>query len=349
MWTRKLVESGYIFVLIALILSIVAGCVLILVFGVNPIDAYAALLQGALGGPYQIGSTIIRMLPLIIGGLAVTISYKTGMFNIGGDGQIILGAMSSFIFCLVFADLPSFILIPVALIVGFLGGAMWAFIPGWIKINRDFSIVVTTLLMNYIAYHFLSYMVRGPIQAPDQFYARTQTIVEAARLPIIISQYRIHIGVPITIILVFLMFFLLWKTSLGFQFRTIGINLRAAKSAGLNVERLQMIAILISGGLMGLAGSIELLGSQYRMLDVFLYAIGYRCIAVAIVGQLNPFGVVVGAFFFAVLTSGANFMQMSTGIPVAIVTVFSAILIIFVISGLALKESVVSNLLRRNK
>ncbi|MCX6080305.1 MAG: ABC transporter permease [Chloroflexi bacterium] len=319
--------------LIAVVFALLVCGVLIFILGYNPINTYLALFDGALATPSAIGTTIIKSLPLLIGGLAVTIAYRAQIFNIGVEGQILMGGVFATLVGTSVVGLPAIVHIPLTLLAGMFGGMLWSFIPGWLKAMRGINEVIITLLMNYIAVLLLSWAVRGPLRLQGQEYAKTANILSSAELPILIPQLRLHPGIFIALILLVAGYWFLWHTVTGFNIRFVGANPRAAEASGINVKRTMLTAMLISGSLAGLAGAIHLLGSEHRMLESYLTGYGYDSIATALVGQLHPFGVLVAGFFFGGLRAGSNSMQVLEGIPVTLIYIIQALIILFILSS----------------
>ncbi|NPV77345.1 MAG: ABC transporter permease [Anaerolineae bacterium] len=318
---------------IAIAAALIVCGVLMLFMNFNPLLAYQALFESAIGNKSAIGTTIIKSLPLLITGLAVTIAYRTEIFNIGVEGQILVGGIFAIWVGTKVSGLPSFIHIPLCMIAGMAGGMAYALLPAWLKAKRGINEVIVTLLLNYVAALLLSWAVRGPLREPGQLYAKTAEIAETARLPILVPEMRLHPGIFIALILITLGYFFLWHTVPGFNIRFVGANQRAAEAAGINVPKTMMTSFLISGSLAGLAGTLHIIGTEYRMLESFLSGFGYDAIAAALVGQLHPLGVLLGGFFFGALRSGSNGMQISLGIPSTLIYVIQALIILFVLAS----------------
>ncbi|MCC6146425.1 MAG: ABC transporter permease [Anaerolineaceae bacterium] len=319
--------------LIAVAAALIVCGVLMLVMNFNPLLAYQALFESAIGNKSAIGTTIIKSLPLLITGLAVTIAYRAEIFNIGVEGQILIGGIFAVWVGTKVTGLPPFIHIPLCMIAGMVGGMAYAWLPAWLKAKRGINEVIVTLLLNYMAALLLSWVVRGPLREPGQLYAKTAEVAQTARLPILVPEMRLHPGIFIALILVVLCYFFLWRTVPGFNIRFVGANQRAAEAAGINVPKTMLTSFLISGSLAGLAGTLHIIGTEYRMLESFLSGFGYDAIAAALVGQLHPFGVLLGGFFFGALRSGSNGMQISLGIPSTLIYVIQALIILFVLAS----------------
>lgn len=338
-WIEGLQKAGLSFwkrlspPLVAIAAALIVCGVLMLFMNFNPLLAYQALFESAIGNKSAIGTTIIKSLPLLITGLAVTIAYRAEIFNIGVEGQILVGGIFAVWVGTKVTGLPSFIHILLCMIAGMIGGMAYAWLPAWLKAKRGINEVIVTLLLNYMAALLLSWAVRGPLREPGQLYAKTAEVAETARLPILVPEMRLHPGIFIALILIALCYFFLWHTVPGFNIRFVGANQRAAEAAGINVSKTMMTSFLISGSLAGLAGTLHIIGTEYRMLESFLSGFGYDAIAAALVGQLHPFGVLLGGFFFGALRSGSNGMQISLGIPSTLIYVIQALIILFVLAS----------------
>jgi general nucleoside transport system permease protein len=318
---------------LAMLLALLVCGVIIWVMGYNPIEAYFALVESSFGSKSAIGTTIVKSMPLIIGGLAITIAYRAKIFNIGIEGQIAIGGVFAAWATTTFTGLPSYLHIPLGMIAGIFGGMLYAFLPGLLKAKWNINEVIVTLLMNYVAVLLISWAVRGPLRAPGQLFAKSAQVVENAQLPILLTEFRLNPGIFIALVLLILGYFYLWHTVAGFNVRFVGANPRAAEAAGINVPRTILFTMLISGGLGGFAGAIHLQGTEHRLLETFMAGYGYDSIAAALVGQLHPIGVLFGAFFFGILRSGSIGMQISVGIPSTLIYIIQGITIVFILAS----------------
>ena len=311
-------------------------------------DAYRDLFTGSLGDPFVIGhaistghglgqaftpisETLLYASPLCVAGLAVGLGFRTGMFNIGGQGQLIAGAMAaSYVGFEI--DPPAIIHVPLCILAGFAGGAVAGFIPGFLKARTGAHEVIVTIMLNYV---FLDLLVLAlttqPFQQPHQANAVGRTIFGSAELPRIFGQnLRVNVGVFIAIACALGVSWLLRRGTLGFGFRVVGANQDAAKVAGINVRQATILVLVISGGLAGLAGMISLCGSDYFLSAGYGGTVGFDCITVALLGRNRPIGIVLGSLLFAALNVGGRYMQASTGIPLDLASVIQAIIVFFV-------------------
>ncbi len=307
--------------------------VLILALGQDPLKAYKALAVGSFGTVYDIANSLNRAAPLILVGLGVAIAFRGGVFNIGGEGQIMMGGIFASVVAVYITGLPIYIHIPLTLLAGFIGGAFWGFIPGYFYAKHGTNLIITTIMLNDIALGILSTLVKGPMVEPPGYYPQTPLVQPTAILPLIWEGTRLHAGLIIALIAAVVFYIILFKTPFGYEIRTVGENETAAKHAGINVFKNQIMLMLISGGLGGLAGTVEIIGAQYRLRALFLPNYGYEALAVAILAQKNPLGVIITGLLFGALKAGAGSMQRATNLPMSLVAILSGILILFVIAS----------------
>ncbi len=321
----------------AVLLGLLIGAVLITLYGKSPLVAYAALWEGAAGDLPSAGASLARAVPLTLAALGIALSFRAGVFNVGAEGQIFLAATASSWVGVHAAGLPGYLHLPLALAAGFIAGGLYALIPGWLKVRRGFNEIITSILLNYLATNFVSYAVHGPLKDPKGYAPQTAAVALTARLPRLLTGSELHSGVILALLAALVVYWVLYRTVLGFQLRAVGGNPEAAATAGIPVGRTVIAAMLLSGGIAGLAGSSEILGTQYRLLDSFATNMGYDAIAVALLGRLHPAGVLLAGLFFGALRNGAGGMQILTGIPVTIVSVIQAVVILCVLAGSYLK------------
>jgi simple sugar transport system permease protein len=277
------------------------------------------------------------MTPLLFTSLGVLVALKGGQFNIGGEGQIYFGALGSSLIGLFIQGLPAFIHIPLALFFGFIFGAVWGLIPGYLKAIKGVNEVITTLLLNYIAINFISYLVQNPLKAANAPSPYSELIAKTAQLPIILPQSLAHAGILLALITSVIFWILLEKTPLGYQIKTVGFNPIAARYAKISVEKTIMLVMSLAGGLAGLAGACEVMGLKYRLFEQVSPGYGFDAIAIAFLSRGNIGGVVLTSLFFASLRSGANIMQRSAGVPVTVVYAIQGFTVLFIAIALAVE------------
>lgn len=324
--------------ILAIAAALLVGAGLIAIAGINPLPAYSVLFTEALANYYGLGNTLTKMAPLLLASLGVLVALKAGQFNIGAEGQIYMGGLGSAIVGLTLHSLPAFIHISLALLAGFLLGALWGLIPGYLKAYRGVNEVITTLLLNYIAQNLVSYMVSGPLMEPKAPSPFSPTIDPTAQLPIILPQTQAHAGIILGLLATAILAFLLTRSPWGYQIETVGQNPIAARYAGLSVQRTILFVMALSGGLAGLAGSGEVMGLKYRLFENFSPGYGFDAIAIAFLSRGNLAGLVLISLFFAALRSGANVMQRSAGVPVTVVYAIQGLTVLFIAIGLVLER-----------
>lgn len=323
--------------LVAIVAALAVSAILIILAGVNPLDAYAAMLQGSVGSPSALAVTGVRMTPILLTGLAVAISFRAGLFNIGGEGQLYIGAAAASAVALVPVGVPPIIHIGLALLAGFLGGAGWILVPAYLRAYRGVSEVVTTLMLNFVGILMVSYLVDpaiGPMGERGASYAQSVLIEPTARLPILAPRTSLHAGLLIGVALAVGLYVLIRYTPFGFRLRMLGANPTAARFAGVHSARQMLLVMLLSGGIAGLAGAAEVMGLRHRLFDNFSPGYGYDGIAVALLASANPLAVIATAGFFGALRAGSSLMQQMTRIETSIILIIQALTILFVIAGL---------------
>jgi len=323
--------------IVAIASALLVGAILILIAGANPIAAYTALFQESLFDYFGFGNTLTRMTPLLFTSLGVLIALKAGQFNIGGEGQIYLGALGSTLVGLYFQGLPQFIHITLGLFAGFLFGAVWGWIPGYLKAIRGVNEVITTLLLNYIAMNLVSYLVQNPLLAPNAPSPYSPLIAKSAQLPML-PGHLTHSGIFLGLLIAVILWILLQRTPLGYQITTVGLNPIASGYAGISVHKTIILVMTLAGGLAGLAGSCEVMGLKYRLFEQVSPGYGFDAIAIAFLARGNVLAVVFTSLFFAALRSGANVMQRSAGVPMTVVFAIQGLTVLFIAIGLALES-----------
>jgi len=333
-------KKGGIISLIAVVLGLLAGALLILVTGNDPVEGFTYLFQGGLKDPERIGNTFATATPLILTGLSVAFAFRTGLFNIGAAGQMLFAGFCASAIGLTF-DLPTLILVPIMVIVAFIAGAAWAFIPGLLKARFNVHEVVSTIMMNWIAYWTVYYLV------PKYFKGSTETeskmLADAAtlKMPFLSNLFGgsyINFGLFIAVIMVIVVSFIINRTVLGYELKAVGYNRSAAEYAGISVNRNVILSMMISGGLAGLAGVVQFAGNASLIQIGVLPTEGFDGIAVALLGMNTPIGVFFSAIFFGLLYSGKGFMSAMTSIPPDIADVIIAIIIYFSATSILIKK-----------
>jgi simple sugar transport system permease protein len=313
-------------------------------------EAYVTLFTGALGSPSKIIAalrggdaleirravnpffeSLVRSTPYIFAGLAVSLGFRTGLFNIGVEGQIFMGGIFSVWVGYSFTGLPAYIHLPFAFIAGALGGALWGFIPGLLKAKTGGHEVINTIMMNYVAFRLTDWLLREPMKRPGSPNPLSPIIEDSARLPQFFQDpIRFHLGFFVALATAALVYWFLFKTKWGFDLRTVGANPRAARYAGMNIVKSTIVAMSLSGALAGMAGANELLGVNHHLSQSFSPGYGFDSIALALLGGNHPVGVVLSALLFGTLRNGATKMQAAAGIPIDIISVMQALILAFI-------------------
>ncbi|MEM7414068.1 MAG: ABC transporter permease [Gemmatimonadota bacterium] len=319
--------------LAAVALTGAVGSVLLWLGGFDPLAAGAALIRGSVGsGRVFFSITLVRSVPLILTGLAVALAFRAGVWNIGAEGQLYVGAIAATWVGLSWAGLPPVVLIPLVLSSSVLAGAAWALLPAVMRSRFGVGEVITTILMNFVGIHFAAWMVHGPMQESRGVFPQSDAIGEAARLPALVPGSRLHLGFGIALVLAGALAWMLRHTAVGFRLRATGTAPEAARIAGrIDTHRTVLLAFLVSGGIAGLAGGVDVSGVTFALYENLSPGWGYTAIAVALLAGLHPWAVVLTGVFFGALQAGAGAMQRDAGIPAAWVGVVEALVILAVL------------------
>lgn len=328
--------------IISILLGLVAGGILMLFIGSNPIEGYSYLLQGALKNLERIGNTFATATPLIFTGLSVAFAFRTGLFNIGASGQMLIGGLMASAVGLTY-DFSRPVLLALMILVGMLGGALWAFVPGLLKAKFNVHEVVSTIMMNWIAYWTVYYVIPGYFKG-EFLETESKKLSESAtlRTPWLTDMFQgsyINLGLFLGVIAVIIVAFIIDKTTLGYELKAVGFNRFAAEYAGMKVNRNIILSMLISGGLAGLGGVVLYTGNASSIQIGILPAQGYDGIAVALLGANNPIGVFFAAVLFGILYSGTGFMNAMTEIPPELANTIIAIIIYFAATSVLIERS----------
>lgn len=322
--------------IIAILLAFLVGAIILQVTGYSPLAAYGALLSGSFGDIFGIGQTFTQATPIIFTALAFLFAYKCGLFNIGAEGQFLVGAFVATLVGISFAELPSLIHVPMALLAAALAGSFWASVPAVLKTKLGAHEVITTMMLSYVALYLTGYFVNYPFKAPG-WVSQTVPVSPSAELPRILPPTQLSASLLIALALVVLTYYTLQKTTLGYEVRAVGLNPAAAENGGINVKRSMILAFLISGAIAGLGGAAEVLGVHMRFIEGFSPGYGWDGLAVALVGGLNPLGVLVAAVLFGALRSGGMAMTRATHVPLDIASIIQALVILFVAAPMLIK------------
>jgi ABC-type uncharacterized transport system permease subunit len=333
---------------IAILLALFIGALLIILVGMIgpaqtfdptlPVTAYAALLEGALGGPRAIANTLNAATPLILTGLSVAFGFRAGLFNIGANGQFLIGGFCAAVAGAALTGVPFPIAVVLALLAGALGSAVWGFIPGALKAWRGAHEVVVTIMLNSVAYLLLNLLASSPFKDPTATFPRTADVAVSSVLPIIWPDTRLHAGILVALATAVVVWFILFKTTLGFEIRTVGANASAARYAGIRPAFITILTMSVAGSLAGLGGSVEILGNTKNYPAEYIVNYGFDGIAVALLGRAHPFGVVGGALLFGALRAGSGSMQRAADIPADIINIVFGVILLLVAAQVVIQR-----------
>ena len=339
-WTQVAVPIA------AIVMALIVGAVIILVSELIipdhefdpwlPITAYVALFEGSLGSFNSVVNTLVATVPLVLGGLSVGLAFQAGLFNIGVLGQFLMGALGAVAAGVMLRSEPAIIAVPIALGAGLLGGAIWGFIPGFLKAVSGAHEVVTTIMLNYVAAAVLATVVSGPLALPGSPSPITADVGNAA-LPILLGRNG-HAGILVAILAVLIAAWLLRRATLLFEIRTVGANPEAARYAGMRPRRLIVLTMTLAGLVAGAAGAGEVLGVTLHMTASFGTTVGFDAIAVALLGRSNPFGIVLAALLFGGMRAGSGLMQIDAGVPRELIDVLQATILLFLVATPVLRR-----------
>jgi general nucleoside transport system permease protein len=324
--------------LTAVPLALLIGAGMIMALGVNPFEAYRAIAQGAFGNLSGFTQTLVKATPLLLVGLGVTIAFRGGVINIGGEGQILVGGLAATALAVSFPSIPGLILLPGCLIASVLAGAIWGGIPGTLKARLGVNEILSTVMMNAIAVQLANFFLRGPLIDPREIEAGTR-IAQSALLPTqvwltrLIPRTLLHTGSILAVVLAVLVYIFLWRTTTGYRIRAVGLNPIAARYAGIRVPVYQALALILGGAFAGLAGGIEVLGIQHRMVEGMSGGYGFSGIVAALFGKLHPLGAIPASILFGGLLVGGDRMQRAMQIPSSLVMALLGLVVLFVVSS----------------
>lgn len=314
---------------LAVLTALAIGAFIILLSHQNPLEAYGQMAFGAFGNFYRIAETLERSIPVTLAALGTAVAFSSGVFNVGVEGSLYLGAFAAFLVGYEVAP-PAVLHVPLTLLGAMLVGAAWAFIPGWAKARYKADETVTTILLNYVAILFTSYLVAVPFKDLTAGTQQTPAINPSAYLPRFLPPSRVHAGLFLAVLLAVFLHWLLRRTSLGYDIRMAGLNPSFAEYAGVDVPRTMIRAMLLSGAIGGLAGAAQVMGILHRFLDGFSPGYGFDGIMVALLARNHPLGILLAGLFYGALQTGAAYMDRTTAVPKELLNSLVAVIIFFV-------------------
>ncbi|MFM9105097.1 MAG: ABC transporter permease [Chloroflexota bacterium] len=320
--------------LVSILLALAAGGVIVLLAGQNPFAVYAAMVNGALGSREGFAETLVKMTPLLLTGLGVSVAFRMQLWNIGGEGQLYLGAIfATWVALFGLPNANGWVMVPAMIAAGMLGGALWGLIPGALRAYLGANETITTLMMNYVAILFSEWLVHGPWKDPQAFgFPGTPQFPEAAWLPNF-GTTRVHLGLVFGLAAAAILWVMLRRTRWGYEIGVMGESARAARYAGMSTRRTILLVMALSGALCGLAGMSEVAGIGHQLQRNLSPGYGYTAIIVAWVGRLHPAGIIAVAFLLAALLVGGDQLQMSMGLPAAVAPMLQGIILFFLLGG----------------
>ena len=333
----KLLYAGAVVLAAALAATATAALVLTAI-GAKPWTTYGVIFAGPLQDLFGVTEVLVRAVPLILVALGIAISFRSGILNIGAEGQILVGILCASAVALGFPHLPRVLLLPLCLVSGAAGGAVWGGIAGVLRARLAVNEILSTVMLNYIAAQLYTFLLRGPMIDPAELTTGSGTpqsmrLPRSAWLDRLVPGTRLHTGLLLALALAVLVWLLLWRTTLGYRMRAAGAGSKAARYAGIHVERSLVIAMLFAGGFAGLAGAVEVVGVHHRAIEAISSGYGFAGIVVALFGGLHPAGIVPAAVFFGLLLVGADMTQRSAGVPANMILVLQGVIILAIVSA----------------
>ena len=318
--------------------ALLVGAIFILLTGSNPFKAYGVMMSGPFSSTFGFTETLVRTTPLLLVGLGIIISFRSGILNIGGEGQMLMGAVSSAAVALAWPDMPGVILMPLVLMAGATAGGIWGGLAGWLKARLAVNEILSTVMLNQIAAQLYLFLIRIFLIDPQEVaygtgVPQTALLTNSVWFDRLMAGTRLHTGFFLAIILAILVYIFLWRTSVGYRMRAVGEGPDAARYAGINVERYLVLAMFLAGAFAGLAGAVEVTGVHHRALEEISAGYGFSGIVAALFGRLHPIGVIPASILFGALILGADMMQRAVAIPAAIVLVIQGLVILFVVAA----------------
>jgi len=312
-------------------LAFVVGAIILGATGVDVGKAYTIMFEGAFGSAFGFGDVLLKTTSLLLTGLAVSVAFRCKQWNIGAEGQLYMGALGGTLVGISVVGLIPGLAIVLGIILSFIFGAVFALVPAVLKVKFGVNEVISTVLLNFVAFLFISFLLHGPIKAPG-FNPYSPEIGDASQMPIIFPGTRLHAGIIVAALATVGVYYL-WKTKIGFEIKSVGANIKAARYAGMNITKSVLVTLAISGGLAGIAGGMLVSGVQHVLIEGISPGYGFIAVIIALLGRQHPIGVAIVAFFFSVLMTGSETMYRSLGVPSAFSMTLQALVLVFVLVG----------------
>lgn len=323
-----------------ILLALLVAAIPLLWMKVNPFAAYKSIIIGSCGDIYGISETLVKAIPLMLCGLAIAFPLTANRWNIGAEGQFLMGAFGASVVALYLPQLAGALLIPLMIVAGFVAGAFWGWIPGILNARFKLSEIIVSLMMNYIALNWVSYLVYGPMRDRQGYsnFPFSPKFVRHAWFPRIIQGTRLHVGIFLALLTAVILYIVIRKTRIGYEIRVVGANPKVAEYGGINTTKIVILVMAVAGGIAALAGVGEVAALHHQLRRDIAIGYGYTAIPVAMLGKGHPLGIIVSAVLFAALLVGGSNMQQDLGVPVALVSIIQALVVLFIVAGDTLQK-----------
>jgi ABC-type uncharacterized transport system permease subunit len=316
---------------VSVLLAFLAGGLMLLLLKINPLVVYQRMIVASFGDPYNIAEMLVKATPLLLTGLSFAFAFKAGLFNIGADGQFYVGALAAVIVSLKLGFLSSWLVLPLAFMAAVIAGGLFSGLAGYLKARFNANEIITTIMLNYVAFQLTNYFVNGPFKEKAGAYPQTDAIPLQAQLPALVPDTRLHVGFLLALLAAVIFYFLINRTSIGFQIRAVGLNQRTAEYAGMNTKRVLVMTMVFSGIFAGVAGFGEINGVQHILIQGFAPNVGTVGTVIALLANANPLGIVIGSLFFGFLQVGANIISQTSQVPQNAINMIQGFVVIFVL------------------
>ncbi|MFQ5912141.1 MAG: ABC transporter permease [Nitrospinota bacterium] len=328
---RKVNLWGILSPLLAILAALATGGLLMLAIRADPFLAYKFLFLGAFGDVNGVAEVFVKATPLILAALGVAVAFRCGIWNIGAEGQLYLGAIGAAGVGIFLKSPPAYVMLPLVALSGFAAGAAYGAIPGLLKVRFGANEIIVTIMLNYVAIFLTSFLVNGPWLEPGGFVPKSADITQASRFPLLLPGTRLHAGALVAVAAAVCLYLFLHRTIWGYRLRAVGASPEAARFSGIRVNRQIVMSMVLGGAMAGLAGAGEVAGVHYHLVDDLSPGYGYTAIVVALLGKLHPLGLIIAAFFFAALQVGSESMQRSTGMHMATIFIIEGLIVLFLL------------------